>query len=248
MPHRSSREAEGSLPEELLQFYREPVGQILLVRGPRSPAGTALGAAVMGKIPGPGVILAAPGQAQAYRIAFGSTAVAAGWSVVEAKPIVPAEIRTMARAVAEANRLLVDAQRDGVLSALWLPPAILDALSRLPEDGTGILVVDSWDEIVSMYAPDDLPGRTDLPSRMELESFLVGSLRRFSKTHVALVATAPASALLPLVDGIIDVEVEMQGGRIRGSFRVTRARGWTVDRRDVDLALDSGDVRWTPPP
>jgi hypothetical protein len=250
MPHRSpDSAATPSWPEELLRFYREPGGQILLVRCARGPAALTLGTVLLGQLPGPGVVVATPERARVYRegLTRPGTPERHGWTVLEATPGLADEIRAMARALAAAPRLLADPQRDGVLSALWLPPAILEAMGRLPDDGAGVLVVDSWDALVAGYTPDGAIAPDGMPTRSELESFLAGSLRRFGRTHVVLITDGSPTALLPLVDGIVDVDVALDGPRVRASFRVTRARGWTVDERQLALSLETGEVTWTPP-
>jgi hypothetical protein len=239
---------ESSLPAEFSALCQEGRAKILVVRARPGPERFALTTAVLATLSGPGVVVATSAEADGYREFFArrSTGPGSRWVVLKGGNS-EGGIRAVARALARARELVVETDREDALAALWLPGHILEAFGLLPADGSGLVVVDSWDGLISEYLPGAPPGIGAWPSPEELETILVRTLRRYAQSLVVVIVdSASRSHIADLADGVIDVAARGQFGVIAGSVLVSGKANDLPRPQPVGFHLEGGRIRWHP--
>jgi hypothetical protein len=151
----------------------------------------------------------------------------------------------VARALSGASGLIVNPSHEASLSALWLPAHIVEAFALLPTDGTGLVVIDSWDDLLSEYLPEQSVPPISCPSHAGLEKILVQALRTFAHAIVVVIVDSSSrSGLVDPADGVVEVAIRGEYGVVAGSILVTKT-GQGSDRRvPIGFHVEGGRVRW----
>jgi len=242
----SSPDDESPLPDELRAFCLGDRPRVIAVRARPGPDRFALTTAVLRSVTGPGVIVATSDGAPAYREFFGArdTGQSPRWTVLEGGNA-EGGIRATARALALARELVVDPDREESLSALWLPAHVTEAFGLLPADGSGLVVIDSWDGLLAEYLRDAPTASPPWPSPEELEKILIRTLRQHAPaTVVVIVDSSSRSRIADLTDGVIEISARGQYGVLSGSILVSRNDGHPTRREPIRFHLDGGVIRW----
>ncbi|MGI0154995.1 MAG: hypothetical protein ACREDE_02500, partial [Thermoplasmata archaeon] len=237
--------ARTTLPDALQVFCRGGRASIVAVTARAGPERFALTTAILRTMSSPGVVVATSEGAGAYREFFaGNPTVPQAWTVLEGgNP--EGGIRAVARALARARELVADPQREESLSALWLPAHILEAFGLLPADRPGLVVIDSWDGLLSEYLPGGPAPTESWPSAEELESILIRTLRQYAQALVVVIVDASSrSRIGELADGVVEVVSRGQYGTLTGSMLILRRVGEGRERASLRFHLDGGIIRW----
>jgi hypothetical protein len=237
------------LPDELNVFCLGDRTKVVAVSARPGPERFALTTAVLDALTRPGVVVATAEGAPGYREFFRNrkTASPPAWTVLEGGNA-EGGIRATARALALARELVVDPDREEAVSALWLPAHVTEAFGLLPPDGTGLVIIDSWDGLLDEYLRGVPPASSDWPSPQELEKILVQTLRQHAQALVVVIVDSSSrSRIVDLADGVVEVTTRGQYGVLSGSILVTRNDGQPGVRTPVRFHLDGGRIRWHPP-
>lgn len=233
------------LPAPFRLFCQDRRPSIIAVRARPGPDRFALATAVLRTMSSPGVVVATAEAAGAYRQFFGAPhSTRIPWTVLEGGNS-DGGIRAVARALHRARELVADADREGALSALWLPSHILEAFGLLPVDGAGVVLIDSWDGLLSEYLADGAGNVEAWPTTAELEQILFRTLRRHAQALVVVIVDASSrSRLAGLADAVVEVVSRGQYGTLSGSVLITRKDRGTPERTSHRFMLDGGRLRW----
>jgi hypothetical protein len=244
--HRSPADPT-ALPDELRIFCHDGRATVIAVSARAGPERFALTTAVLRSMTSPGVVVATRDGAGAYREFFESGhSSRPAWTVLEGGNS-EGGIRAVARALARARELVADTSREESLAALWLPAHIVEAFGLLPADGTGLVVIDSWDGLLSEYLSDGASAADAWPSTEELERILIRTLRRYAQALVVVIVDASShSRIGEFADGLVEVVTRGQYGTLSGSVLVTRKDGGAHARTSLHFQLDDGHIRWQP--
>lgn len=240
---------EVRLPDELNLLCESGRTRVVAVSARPGPERFALTTAVLNALTRPGVVVATAEGAPGYREFFRNrkAADAPAWTVLEGGNA-EGGIRATARALALARELVVDPDREEALSALWLPAHVTEAFGLLPVDGTGLVIIDSWDGLLDEYLRGAPPASSAWPSPHELEKILVRTLRRHAQALVVVIVDSSSrSHIVDLADGAVEVTTRGQYGVLSGSILVTRNDGQPTPREPVRFHLDGGIIRWHSP-
>jgi hypothetical protein len=248
VPTDPSPTAATTLPEELNAFYRAPRPSIVAVLARAGPERLALTTALLRAMTCPGVVVATHDGAKAYRTFFGTASppLPAPWTVLEGGNS-EGGMQAVARALAHSRDLISDANLEEALSALWLPAHIVEAFGLLPADGSGLVLLDSWDGLLQEYLPEPPFDSGPWPSVEQLENILARTLRKYAQALlVVIVDSSSRSRIADLADGVVEVVTQGQYGVLSGSILVTRKRGGSPQRESLRFHLDGGAIRWHP--
>ncbi len=235
-----------TLPEELNAFYRAPRPTIVAVLARAGPERLALTTALLRAMTCSGVVVATRGGADAYRAFFGTVnpQLPASWTVLEGGNS-EGGVQAVARALAHSRDLISDPNLEETLSALWLPAHILEAFGLLPADGSGLVLLDSWDGLLQEYLPEASHDSDAWPTADHLEKILARTLRKYAQALlVVIVDSSSRSRIADLADGVIEVVTQGQFGVLSGSVFVTRKSGNTSQRDSLRFHLEGGAIRW----
>lgn len=236
------------LPEELRALCRGNRPRVVAVRARPGPDRFAFTTALLRSVTSPGVIVATSDGAGAYRELFEDREVAPRlrWTILEGGNA-EGGIRATARALALARELIADPDREESLSALWLPAHVTEALGLLPADGTGLVVIDSWDGLLAEYLRDAPSATPPWPSPEELEKILIRTLRKHAPaTVVVVVDSSSRSRIADLADGVVEVVARGEYGVLSGSILVTQNGGAAPRPEPIRFHLEGGIIRWHP--
>ncbi|MCI4339070.1 MAG: hypothetical protein L3J68_01895 [Thermoplasmata archaeon] len=235
-----------ALPEELNAFYRAPRPTIVAVLARAGPERFALTAALIRAMTCPGVIVATRDGAGAYRTLLASAAPQppGPWTVLEGGNS-EGGVQAVARALAHSRDLIAEPELEEALSALWLPAHILEAFGLLPADGSGLVILDSWDGLLAEYLPDVEHDSEARPTVPQLEKILARTLRKYAQALlIVIVDSASRSEVAHLADGVIEVVTQGQFGVLSGSLLITRGNGNSSRQDSLRFHLDGGTIRW----
>jgi hypothetical protein len=216
------------LPTELREFLALPGPQSLLVRGPPGSGKTTLCLALLEAASGQRILLTSRVSRTELFRAFpwlgenGSSNI----QIVDTSSI-EANLREIARAAANANRLVADSSREQreLAEFLWLPSPIQEAWSHLPADSPSIVIIDSWDALIESYLGGTGVKAADLPDRAELERILLRQLGK-SRSHVVIVLERREESQLDyLVNGVIVTQRELGNERLERWLQLPKLRG-----------------------
>jgi hypothetical protein len=236
------------IPPELVDLCRKGRPQVVAVRARAGPERFALTTSLLQVVPLPGVVIASGSGAEAYRnwLARGESPLPGTWAVLEGGAT-EGGVLAVAHALASADRLIVEPKGEDSVAALWLPGHILEAFGLLPPSGEGIVVIDSWDDLLGEYLGADAAAVRTLPTVERLESILVDTLRTYAHATVfVLVDSASRSRILDLADRIVEVAVRSQSGLLTGSILVTGKGGPSGRPQPIGFHLEGGSIRWHP--
>jgi hypothetical protein len=198
----------GPFPAEVRARILETLGskepRLLVLRSPDRAVGSAILARLAKDWPGAAIVVTAPptGAGRTPMVGGGTQAEVA-WSALPSGGEAVSLLET-ATAMRLVHTVLGGSPRSHELEALWLPPAVLEAYSRLPLEPTPTLAIDSWDVLVRAYLRDPPADLTGVPSEGELDAILVESHRQRLSVHL-FVVTGRAH---PLLDAQADVLLE----------------------------------------
>ena len=235
-----------TLPEELNVFYRSARPAIITVLARAGPERLALTTSVLRSMTCPGVVVATRGDARAYERFFETLTppLPAPWTVLEGGNS-EGGVRAIARALAHARELLRGPNLEEELSALWLPPHVVEAFGLLPADGSGLVLLDSWDGLLQEYIPADGDGSEAWPQADQLEEILARTLRKYAQALlVVIVDSSSHSRITDLADGVVEVVAREQFGGLSGSVLVTRKSEGAPVRASLRFHVESGALRW----
>ena len=235
-----------TLPEELNAFYRAPRPTIVAVLARAGPERLALTTALLRAMTCSGVVVATRGGADAYRAFFGTVnpQLPASWTVLEGGNS-EGGVQAVARALAHSRDLISDPNLEETLSALWLPAHILEAFGLLPADGSGLVLLDSWDGLLQEYFPRHPTIPTHGRRRTTWRRSSPGPSRKYAQALlVVIVDSSSRSRIADLADGVIEVVTQGQFGVLSGSVFVTRKSGNTSQRDSLRFHLEGGAIRW----
>jgi hypothetical protein len=248
-PTDESTAGSTTLPEELNAFYRARRPTIVAVLARAGPERLALTAALIRAMTCPGVVVATRDGADGYRAMFasGGSQPSGDWTVLEGGNS-EGGVQAVARALAHSRDLIAEPDLEEALSALWLPAHILEAFGLLPADGSGLVLLDSWDGLLAEYLPDAEHDSEARPSVAQLEKILARTLRKYAQALlVVIVDSASRSQVAQLADGVVEVVTQGQFGVLSGSVLVTRKHGSASLQDSLRFHLDGGTIRWHPP-
>ena len=237
---------QSTFPRELVALCATGRSRIIAVRARAGPQRFALTAAILRSIRGAGIVVASSPGADAYRRFFDaqSPALRARWTVLEGGNT-EGGVGAVAHALSRAGDLISEPHREGSLSALWLPAHIVEALGLLPTDGTGLVVIDSWDGLLSEYLPDQPAAPHSCPTRETLEGILVRAFREYANAIVVVIVDSSSQSRIgDLSDGVVEVAVRDDVGVLTGSILVSQTDQGVPRRESVGFHLEGGVVRW----
>lgn len=235
-----------TLPRELVSFCFDKHTKIIAVLARPGPERFALATAVLRAMRSPGVVVATRDGAADYRAFFEAEGehLPAAWTVLEGGNS-EGGIRAVARALTRSRELIADPELEESLSALWLPSHIVEAFGLLPADGTGLVVLDSWDGLIHEYLPERSRAADGFPSAEKLEKILVNTLRKYAQALVVVIVDSSShSRIAELADGTIEVVARGQFGTLSGSVLVSRKDGDVPHRDSLRFHLESGTLHW----
>lgn len=235
-----------SLPRELLSLYGDPRTKVVALLARPGPERFALTTAVLRAMQCPGVVVATRDGAAGYREFFEAerSQLPAEWMVLEGGNS-EGGIRAVARALSRSRELITDPGFEESLSALWLPSHIVEAFGLLPADGSGVVVLDSWDGLIREYLPEGPRPTEEWPSPGQLEKILVNTLRKYAQSLVVVIVDSSSrSHLSHLADAVIEVVARGQFGILSGSVLVSRKDGGVPHRDSLRFRLEGGTLHW----
>lgn len=245
-PFDASPTGSTTLPDELNAFYRAPRPTIVAVLARAGPERLALATALLRAMTCPGVVVATREGAGAYRDFIGAVdpPLPAPWTVLEGGNS-EGGVQAVARALRHSRDLIVDSNLEEALSALWLPAHILEAFGLLPADGSGLVLLDSWDGLLQEYLPEVARESEGWPTSEQLETILARTLRKYAQALVVVIVDSSSrSRIVDLADGVIEVVTRGQFGVLSGSVLVTRKTGGSPQRDSLRFQLEGGTIRW----
>jgi KaiC/GvpD/RAD55 family RecA-like ATPase len=218
------------LPTELTDFLALPGPQSLLVRGPPGSGKSTLCLALLEAAAGHRVLVTSRVSHADLARAFpwlGDDGAAHTIQIVDTSQS-EERLRDVGMSMARRHELLDTGSPDSKAAAefLWLPSAVQEAWSRLPENAPAIVVIDSWDALVEQYlgGTSGTPA-VDLPDRGEVERILLRALCR-SRAHVVIVLERREESQLDyLVNGVIVTQREVSNDRMERWLWLPKLRG-----------------------
>jgi KaiC/GvpD/RAD55 family RecA-like ATPase len=226
------------LPDELAQFMGRDPSRSLLIRGEAGTGKTTLALTLLTAFPGNRVYIS-------NRVPLAELEQDYAWLRTENAGIhviqgtkASDRVREMARSIEQSGKL-VDLRRDHeIAEELWLPDAVTDAYSQVPENERGMIVIDSWDALVERYVGPSTVGQGHLPDRAEIERILVGLMER-SRVQLVLVAERDVSSQLDyLVDGVVSCTTQYDEGRLERWVHLKKLRGVRITHSSYPFSLD----------
>jgi KaiC/GvpD/RAD55 family RecA-like ATPase len=218
------------LPTELTDFLALPGPQSLLVRGPPGSGKSTLCLALLEAAAGHRVLVTSRVSHADLARAFpwlGDDGAAHKIEIVDTSQS-EERLRDIGISMARRHDLLDEGNPESKAAAefLWLPSAVQEAWSHLPENGPSIVVIDSWDALVEQYlgGTSGTPS-TELPDRGEVERILLRALCR-SRAHVVIVLERREESQLDyLTNGVIVTQREVSNDRMERWLLLPKLRG-----------------------
>ena len=237
------------LPVELTHFLNRPTPQALLIRGAPGTGKTMLALELLQAFRGRRIYVSSRVSRADLDLDFPALGRLTQNGLVSIVDMTAggADLRQMARALESARDLVATKGSRRTLRSLLLPPEVLEAWSQTSPTAATLVVLDSWDAIVTRHVGIGGRGGDSLPTRDEIEQIALAQMAQGPVFLVFVVESREAGQLEYLVNGAVTMERQIRDDRMERWLRIDKLRGTRIANPSYPFSLEGGRFRCIEP-
>ena len=230
------------LPAELTHFLSRPTPQALLVRGAPGTGKTMLAFELLQAFHGRKIYVSSRVSRADLDRDFPTLGRLTQNGLISIVDMTAGrtDLRRTARALASARDLVAADDAHPTLRSLLLPPEVLEAWSQTSPTAATLVVLDSWDAIVTRHVGRGPPENASLPTREEVEQIALAQMAQGPVFLVFVVESRDAGQLEYLVNGAVTMERQIRNDRMERWLRIDKLRGTRIANPSYPFSLEGG--------